>query len=265
VARDASPSHGKRFTDIEHCETSPISPRNVFARRVGIATLVVVLLYYLLTYKTMRGVVTAATAASAVRRIRDFDAVRATAQRRVAAATEKGSDAALWNPATRETWYMVDDAAASDGEQWEMYERLEHSGAVALRHTHPYQTERIAVISGAVDVFIGNERRTMRGGDYVLVPAGVSHGLTNSHGDDVLMHVVYAPRLADMGAFFRALARMALRGDLSSKGVPSVLHAALLWRAFPGISGFTWLPHIVQDALTMLLAPIADALGYTLE
>lgn len=235
--------------------------RSAWRVHVGLL-LAAAFIYFVSTYKTMRAQVSHSATLSA-QPIRNFTAFQADVFEQVQHVPPTD---VLYNKVTKETWYMINDANRTRGDLWEMYERMEPEGFVNVKHIHPYQTELIAVLSGRIDLYLGDEMVTLETGHYLLVPASVSHGLSNPYKDPVLMHVVYSPALADMAGFFRCLSRLAERDQLDSWGIPSVWLAVLLWERFPGIAALYWLPDFVQDALTFIISPISrHVLQYSLD
>ena len=65
-----------------------------------------------------------------------------------------------------------------------------HPGFEGRLHTH--STEKvIMVISGSVQMLVGEEVRTVRSGSTLLAPAGVPHKLVNNTWVPALTHVIY--------------------------------------------------------------------------
>jgi mannose-6-phosphate isomerase-like protein (cupin superfamily) len=204
---------------------------------------------------------------------------------------------AMHNEATGERWYahspplamggrmrlleegVLAQAGAAD-DVWEMYETMEPGGFVNVQHVHPEQSELVVVIQGTVrcewiDPCAGGAGEVLlRPGDWVHVPPGLSHGLQNHRhdapagqapdADDVVMRVRYAPG-KEMHDFFASLARLSHSGALNvlpmMAGIPDPLHTSQLWRRFPRIMAFWFMPPQVQSLLAWLGAPLADALG----
>ena len=54
--------------------------------------------------------------------------------------------------------------------EWELDE-----GAGPPEHTHPYEDESFYVLSGSVDVRVGDEEFSAEAGSFVLMPKGVPH------------------------------------------------------------------------------------------
>lgn len=138
-------------------------------------------------------------------------------------------------------------------------------GFVNVTHVHPRQDELIVVLRGRVRLLVHNQWRTLSPGDAVSVPAGISHGLENTFADDVLMRVRYTPALPEMSLYFRSLAELSQLGLMSSSGIPHPLYCALLFRLSPNLVTFWWFPPTLMWLYALLVAPIAIALGYSLD
>ena len=71
-------------------------------------------------------------------------------------------------------------AAASIGShQLAVFEQVCDTGVGAPAHVHAVE-EVLRIIDGKAEVFVGDERATLRAGDAVTIPAGAVHGFTNS-------------------------------------------------------------------------------------
>jgi quercetin dioxygenase-like cupin family protein len=57
---------------------------------------------------------------------------------------------------------------------------LPAGGPLPPMHLHPAQEETFTVLEGTVDVVLGDERRTLREGDVLVIPPGTAHAM---HGD----------------------------------------------------------------------------------
>ncbi len=74
-------------------------------------------------------------------------------------------------------------------------------------HVHPTQDEYIHVLSGALDLVIGQKQTHAQDGDLICLPRGVAHGIFNNTGHDVscLFWVTPTGKLVDL---FRKLHNM---------------------------------------------------------
>ena len=60
-------------------------------------------------------------------------------------------------------------------------------------HSHKVQYQIYYVLEGEGTLIIGNERRAMKVHDYVLVPPGVRHGISNQGLDALVFFVITTP------------------------------------------------------------------------
>lgn len=90
-----------------------------------------------------------------------------------------------------------------------------HEGADgASPHRHSHSSEMFFVLSGTVDLLVGDRTLTATAGDLVVVPAGASHAFAASAGSDGELLVVLTPGL-DRFEFFRQSVRVANGGASS--------------------------------------------------
>lgn len=145
---------------------------------------------------------------------------------------------------------------------------MDDGGFVNVNHIHPFQSELILVVKGAVRCALDDRfHRDLRAGQVITVPAGVSHGLVNLDNSTV-MRVRYEPSLKDMDQFFSTLSYLAKRGHLNFlgfRGVPDPFHTFLIWRRFPGLMAFSWIPDPVLSLGAHVGGFMADLLGYKLR
>ncbi len=60
-------------------------------------------------------------------------------------------------------------------------------------HAHPHEQLGL-MIEGELDLWIGDERRTLRPGDTYVIPGGVSHGARSGAGRALVLDVFYPLR-----------------------------------------------------------------------
>ena len=80
-----------------------------------------------------------------------------------------------WRPGVRT---RMRASAASGAAQLCLFEQWCDPGHGAPTHLHAVE-EVLHVISGQAEVWIGNDRATLTGGQLVVVPAGHKHGFSN--------------------------------------------------------------------------------------
>ena len=170
------------------------------------------------------------------------------------------------NNVTLETWYVLETEATTEGRYWRMYEGMKPKGFVNIQHQHPYQSEYIEVLEGSCQLSLDDRSFLLKEGQSIYIPAGVSHGLANpSHHSPVLLLVEYRPALRNMEHFFATLSGLSRQGSLGSTGIPDPIYVSMIWRRFPGISSFSWIPAPFQDLVGLVLPWIGDLLGYSLD
>src|SRR5262245_8894976 len=99
----------------------------------------------------------------------------------------------LENPITGERLRFRATAAETDGELTAFEVTVRPGGGVKVRHRHPRQVERFAVVAGTVELELGDAVRTLGPGAAVTVPAGVAHRFVNRGDDDLRMDVEVRP------------------------------------------------------------------------
>lgn len=84
---------------------------------------------------------------------------------------------------TTNTWVLT-TAADSDGEVYE--QRVEYLGGSPFppSHYHPAQDEHFEVEAGAMVFVVDGQEMTLRAGDDVDIPRGISHKARNASGEE---------------------------------------------------------------------------------
>jgi quercetin dioxygenase-like cupin family protein len=67
------------------------------------------------------------------------------------------------------------------------------SGAEVPTHSHPHEQLGL-MIEGELDLWIGNERRTLRPGDTYVIPGGTPHGARTAESRALVLDVFYPLR-----------------------------------------------------------------------
>lgn len=91
-------------------------------------------------------------------------------------------------------------------------------------NAHEKSEQVLIVITGEVEAEVGGEKRTLRQGEVVLIPAGVKHRFHNATSEEVVTFSVYAPPEYPAGEKVNGLTpndQAASSGVLSSVRVPS--------------------------------------------
>lgn len=72
--------------------------------------------------------------------------------------------------------------------------------AITPLHVHDHEEEAFYVLEGSGVFVVGEERRELGPGDFVIVPGGAAHGLARMGGESLRMLVVTSP--AGLEQFF---------------------------------------------------------------
>jgi mannose-6-phosphate isomerase-like protein (cupin superfamily) len=150
------------------------------------------------------------------------------------------------------------EATDADALRFEL--RLAPQGRVGgVPHKHPV-TERFTVQAGSIRCWLPSGRRDLGPGDSLELPAGVSHYILNP-GDAEARATVEVRPPNDMDTFFETVfAIAAQRRFVALRGLPRLLHGALLadtYRVYGPL-----LPMALQQALVRPLAALARRRGY---
>ena len=164
------------------------------------------------------------------------------------------------NPAARMMLRLVRTAAETDGELLEMEATYEACSVEPLEHFHPKQDEHFEILAGAMEAQISGERRPLRAGDTVDVPAGTVHAMWN--GGDEQARVMWQTRPALRSEeFFRTIAAMAKDGKLTTRGARDPLAGAAVMQEFRDEFRPTTPPALVQAVAFPVLSVVARVLG----
>ena len=139
-------------------------------------------------------------------------------------------------------------------------------GAFVRGHVHPSQEETFTGVAGTFELEVDGDRRTIRPGNSVVIPARTSHGFEPA-AEEAHLLVTVRPAL-ELGGYFRAFLSLS-RDDrlrIPEQGLPKplLLFAALMHRyrreiAAPGIP--VWL----QRPLWWVLALLGRLRGYRVD
>ncbi len=128
-------------------------------------------------------------------------------------------------------------------------------------HYHPSQEERFEVVSGEMLTHVHGVERTYGAGETFVLPPGSHHTMHNAGGEEA--HVIWQTRPAlKTEAFFETMWGLVRDGKTNKKGVPNLLHVAVLMREYQDECRLTQPPLAIQKLLFGLLAPIGGLWGY---
>jgi quercetin dioxygenase-like cupin family protein len=121
-------------------------------------------------------------------------------------------------------------AAETAGERVELEIMLPPGASGPPPHFHPHQEERWQVLTGALDVQVDGNWRTLREGEAASVPAGRVHTLRNRTNSDTRVLDVHIPAL-DFQDYMLDLHRLAETGKITSLRSPrSLIYLATVLR-----------------------------------
>jgi mannose-6-phosphate isomerase-like protein (cupin superfamily) len=128
-------------------------------------------------------------------------------------------------------------------------------------HLHPGLIERFTVLEGELTVRLDGATRLLHEGENAEIRPGQWHDWWNAADRDarVLVEVLPGERFLYLIETIFGLAR---GGHVNEKGMPDLLQTVMLGRAFSDTVQFRSPPPSVQKALSIVLAPLAHALGY---
>jgi quercetin dioxygenase-like cupin family protein len=164
------------------------------------------------------------------------------------------------NQITGERILFTKTASDTNGEYLEMEFFVRPGGFVAAEHIHSFEDETFEVLSGTITMSVQGQKTVGTSGFKHTVKAGVPHIWVNSGSDELHARVTLSPA-HEMDHFFEVLFGLAAGGKASDKGLPNMIHLALL-----GIRHKMWLagpPIAVQSLLFHILKPVGILLGYT--
>lgn len=167
----------------------------------------------------------------------------------------------LEHPVTGERVIWRKVAADTHGQllQGDLFARP--GGYVAAAHVHPNQEERFEVLSGTLKLRIEGEERLLSPGDVAVIPAGQSHVWWNAGEEDVHVLGEFRPALRTE-VFFETFFGLATDGKTNRKGLPNLIHLAVLMREYEDELHLASPPLRAQKALFAPLASLGRLLGY---
>src|SRR4029079_7829755 len=130
-------------------------------------------------------------------------------------------------------------------------------GFVAQPHVHPRQTERLAVIEGAMKFTMNGQTRILRPGEFVETPPGTAHRHVTGGSGPGRVRITERPsgRVED---FIADLARMDRDGEMTRVGLPKPVPAARFILAYIDDAYGAVPPRGVQRAVAQGVLRIAD-------
>jgi len=166
----------------------------------------------------------------------------------------------FFNPATGELIRFTATADTTNG-QLVRFEWRSTPGGVMAEHVHPRQEERFTITSGKAHFTVNGQKRTVRAGETVIVPAGVPHSAGNAGTADIDGIVELRPALHSK-EWHEALAGLAADFRTTPAGVPrNLLQLGATFWHFRHESRATSSPIWIQDIVLPPLWALAKVFG----
>jgi quercetin dioxygenase-like cupin family protein len=131
------------------------------------------------------------------------------------------------NPAINDAATFIKTSEETNGEYTLLEIELGKSDGPPL-HYHNAFTEKFQVAEGILYVQVGKEKKVLKVGESVTVPAGTPHRFYNETNDPVKFQITLKPGHAGMENFIRIFYGLAADGLSDKKGKPkSFAHLAV--------------------------------------
>jgi quercetin dioxygenase-like cupin family protein len=130
-------------------------------------------------------------------------------------------------------------------------------------HVHPLQEEHFEVLSGILNVQIGDEHLSLGQGQEATIPPGTPHRWFNDSDREEARVLGEVRPALNSEVFFETLYGLARDGRTDERGVPNVLQFAVMLNGLhKGEIDLAEPPIALQKALFALLSPAGKLLGY---
>lgn len=171
------------------------------------------------------------------------------------------SGSTIYNPRTGQRTTFLQTAADTQGALLRIESFHPGHGPAEPYHIHPFQESRCEVISGALCFRVGAAVRAVRAGEGVNIPRGVPHNFWNEGDEEAHAIQEFRPALK-IEDFFDTYFALARAGKLNEKGLPNLLHMAVIMREYDREIRVLQPPRVVQQLLMWTLTPVGRLLGY---
>ena len=128
-------------------------------------------------------------------------------------------------------------------------------------HLHPEQEATLEVLGGTLLARVEGRPRSIAAGDVLVVQPGARHAVWNPGPTEARAVWLTYPALASE-ALLETLWALGQLGRTDRRGLPGVLQAAVLLRAYSREVQLAWPPGLAQRAVLAALAPLGRGLGY---
>jgi quercetin dioxygenase-like cupin family protein len=166
----------------------------------------------------------------------------------------------IYNPVTGQRMRFLATATETEGSLLRIETVNPPTGAAEPLHLHPGQESSAEVVSGRLRFVVDGKEREVGAGESITIPAGVPHRFWNDGHEDAVAFQEFRPALRT-AEFFEHWFGLAARGELGARGMPSLLHLAVIGCAFSDEVRVPSPPWPVQRLTYALLAPVARLRG----
>ena len=167
----------------------------------------------------------------------------------------------LYNPVTGQDFKFLQTSGDTQGKLLEMESTFNSRTIEPPPHYHPEQEEDFTILEGELQVKINGEKRILKKGDLLHIPAGTIHSMWSEYNGKTIVNWVIRPAL-NSEYFFETAVGLANSGKTNKKGMPGILQGSLMALHFHSVFRLAKPPMVIQKILFSILAPIARMFGY---
>jgi mannose-6-phosphate isomerase-like protein (cupin superfamily) len=156
------------------------------------------------------------------------------------------------------TWFAT--AHDTQGKYLELGMEVEPRGLASVKHIHRIQDEFFEVKRGTLKIQVNNTIHYLKAGQSMLVPKGAPHQWWNpSETEDIQFNITFTPA-HNTEKFFEFYFGLQNDGKNNPDG------SVTFWQTMAAINEYeiylSGIPIVVQRLIGLVLAPIANLLGY---
>lgn len=133
-------------------------------------------------------------------------------------------------------------------------------GFKPVEHVHPFFDESFKVIKGRLTYKLDGKLRTLNEGEEITLPKGIPHTHYNDEAEELILEQTFSPSL-DVELFLENLFGLSCDGRVKN-GQPELLQIMVWLRKLKAKTYLAKLPVGIQDALSIVLSPVAKVMGY---
>lgn len=166
----------------------------------------------------------------------------------------------LTDPATGDSVEFVELPSENGGERLTFRFTVKPNGFKPVEHIHLFQDETFQVLSGTLTYRLNGKEAKASASETVLLPKGQAHTHFNAEQSDLVMLQSVTPAL-DSEIFLENLFGLSNDGKVKN-GQPELLQILVWLRSLQTKTYLAAIPIGLQNALAIMLAPLARLLGY---